>query len=87
MLIGFLQLPSHEVSLVGISGMFGNSKISEDLVPSQEQMLLRRENLVDCGTNNKVLTLRFSGILKLGAQILPGLSRRSYLQNLEKSIG
>lgn len=78
---------SNEVSLAEISGMFGNSKISEDLVPSQEQMLLRRESLVDCDTKNMVLTLRFSGILKLGAQILLGLSRRSYLQNLEESVG
>lgn len=78
---------SNEVSLVEISGTIGNSKIREDLVLSQEQMLLRCESLVDCDTKNKVLTLRFSGILKLGAQILPVLSRRGYLWNLEESVG
>lgn len=47
--------------------MFGNSKIGDDLVPSQEQTLQKCKSLVDRDSENKVLTLWFSEILKLGA--------------------
>lgn len=67
--------------------MSGDSKIGDGILLNQEQTLKRCKSLVDCDTKTKVLTLRFSGILKLGAQIVHELSWRGYLWNLEESFG
>lgn len=42
-------------------------------------MLQRCKSFVECDTKNKLLTQQFSGILKLGAEILHRLSWRGYL--------
>lgn len=58
---------------------FVKGKTGDDYT-CQEQMLQRYKSFVECDTKNKFLTQQFSGILKLGAQILHRLS-------LEESVG